>query len=225
MEVIVYSIVFWIFSIITIYIKTISENRTLLRTVIKAIPAILSANFAVIFLPSALFYILLMIAQLFCALGDIGMEYNVLPGLGLFLFAHIFFTSNFILQSFTIGLTIFPIVMFTICLILMLIYIVFYYKYIKTTERDVPDILLKSVIVYAIVISLTLSTSLLLWLTSDTLLGFIPFIGTCLFVASDSLIGVKEFHHHFHKYEEVVILSTYYLAIFLISLSAIIYSF
>lgn len=213
----VYSTLFWILAIITIILKTKSETRTNLRTIIKMSPALLAAIIVLISTSATQFFLLLMIALIFCALGDAGMEYNILPGLGLFLFGHIFFSIFFIMESIAIGLTFFPLAAFGVCIAVMLIYIVFYYRYIKTAEQDIPEVLLKSVILYALMISLTLSTSLLLWLITNTVLGCLPFIGACFFAVSDSLIGVKEFHHHFHKFEEVVILSTYYFAIFLLS--------
>ena len=220
----IYSAFFWIFGIITIALKTKTENRTNLRTIIKMIPAILAAVIVLITVPAASFYILLMIALVFCALGDVGLEYNILPGLGLFLFGHIFFIIFFVMETLSIGLFLIPLLGFGVCFVVMLVYIVFYYRYIRTTEQEIPEVLLKSVIVYALMISLTLSTSLLLWLTSNAALGYLPVIGACFFVVSDSFIGVKEFHHHFHKYEEVVILSTYYLAIFLLSFGVFIFA-
>jgi uncharacterized membrane protein YhhN len=74
------------------------------------------------------------------------------------------------------------------------------------------------------VISLTLSTSFLLWLTTGAVLGFIPFLGACIFVTSDSLVGIREFHHHFN-HQWLFIMATYYPAIFLLSLGPVVYVF
>ena len=76
--------------------------------------------------------------------------------------------------------------------------------------------------VYAIVLSLTLCTSLMLWVATNAFLGWVPVLGALLFLISDSLIGIKEFHHEF-AYQEFLILITYYAAIFLLSLTAFIY--
>jgi uncharacterized membrane protein YhhN len=220
----IYAALFWISAIITIVLKIETENRSNLKTVTKMTPPILAAILVFFTVPAAQFYLLLLIALVFCALGDVGMEYNIMPGLGLFLISHIFFIIFFTMESVAFGLAIIPLVVFSICFVIMLIYIVFYYRYINTTEQEIPTILLKSVIVYALMISLTLCTSLLLWFTSNATLGYLPFIGACFFVISDSLIGIKEFHHHFHKYEEGVILSTYYLAVFLLSFSVFLFT-
>ncbi len=66
-------------------------------TVLKALPALFSAVFVFIVSPSSsLFYVLMIIALILCGLGDIGMEHNLLAGLGMFLLSHIVFTANFI---------------------------------------------------------------------------------------------------------------------------------
>jgi uncharacterized membrane protein YhhN len=220
-----YGVVFWVFAVITITLKSSEslKTRTGLIKLIKPIPALAGAVFIILTQPSAsLFYPFLAVALVLCALGDIGMEINILPGLGLFLFSHIFYTANFAWQSTLLGLQTIPLVIFAVCLAFMFVYIFLYQRYLKTTTKEVEPALLKAVNVYALMISLTLSTSLLLWLSSGALLGFIPLAGAVLFVFSDSIIGIREFHHDI-KNAEVIILSTYYLAIFLLSLGAIVY--
>lgn len=228
MSLVIYGTIFWILAIITIILKSSEslKTKTGLIKIVKPIPALAGAVFAIYMnLPTpSLFYLLLAVALVFCALGDVGMEINILPGLGLFLFSHIFYTTNFILQSLTIGATVIPLAIFGVCLALMLGYIFFYQRYLKTTQKKVEPALLKAVNVYALMISLTLSTSLLLWLTSGVVLGFVPFVGAIFFVLSDSTIGIREFHHDINN-AEIIILSTYYLAIFLLSLGAILFTF
>ena len=223
----IYGVIFWVCAVITIVLKS-SESlkaRTGLIKIIKPIPALAGAVFIILTQPSAsLFYPLLAVALVLCALGDIGMEINILPGLGLFLFSHIFYTVNFVWQSTLLGLQTMPLVIFAVCLAVMLIYIFLFQRYLKTTTKDVEPALLKAVSVYALMISLTLSTSLLLWISSGTLLGFIPFVGAIFFVFSDSVIGIREFHHDI-KNVEILILTTYYLAIFLLSLAVFVYIF
>ena len=223
----IYGVIFWVCAAITIVLKS-SESfkiKTGFIKLVKPIPALAGAVFVLITpLALNLFFILLAVALILCALGDIGMEINILPGLGLFLFSHIFYTVNFVWQSTLLGLQMIPLVIFAVCFAIMFIYIFLYQRYLKTTTKDVEPALLKAVSVYALMISLTLSTSLLLWLSSGTLLGFIPFVGAIFFVFSDSMIGIREFHHDI-KNAEVIILSTYYLAIFLLSLGVIAYIF
>jgi uncharacterized membrane protein YhhN len=223
----IYGVIFWVCAVVTIVLKSSESLKT--RTgpikIVKPIPALAGAVFIILMQPSSsLFYTLLAMALVLCALGDIGMEMNILPGLGLFLFAHIFYTINFMWQSTIVGLQAIPLVIFTVCFAVTLIYIFLYQRYLKTTTKDVEPALLKAVNVYAFMISLTLSTSLLLWSSSGTLFGFIPFVGAIFFVFSDSIIGIREFHHDI-KNAEVIIISSYYVAIFLLSLGVLVYIF
>ena len=227
MSLYLYAIGFWIFSIITILFKysTALQDRFALRALIKIIPASLAVVFFLIFRNSdALFYFLFALALAFCALGDFGMEVNLLPGLGMFLIAHIVFTVNFIIQSLMIGVTEVSLGAFGIVFIVMLIYILMFRRYLQTSEKETPKPMLQAVNVYALLISLTLSTSVLLWFASSIVLGYIPIVGAILFIISDTMIGIREFHHDF-KYQNYLVYSTYYLAIFLLSMSVLIYLF
>jgi uncharacterized membrane protein YhhN len=221
----VYITVFWVCAFITVVLKSNESLKTKTGAVklIKPIPALAGAAFIILTLPSAsIFYPLLAVSLVLCAFGDIGMEIDILPGLGLFLFSHIFYTANFVWQSALLGFQTVPVVIFAICLMIMFVYIFLYQRYLKTTTKAVEPVVLKAVNVYALMISLTLSASLLLWLSSGAILGMIPFVGAILFVISDSIVGIREFHHDF-KNAEVIILTTYYLAIFLLSLGAVVY--
>lgn len=233
---ILYGVLFWTFAVTTIILHSSREGDLafaserirqlpkMLVIEIKAIPALLGASFVLLLRPSlAFFYILLAVALIFCMLGDIGLEYNLLAGLGLFLVAQLIFTGTFLWQSTFNGLTFPPITAFITWFIAMLIYIIFYHQYLQSSEKGLGK-MRTPILFYAFIVSLTSSSSILLWLTSGALLGFIPFIGAFFFVISDSLIGIREFHHHFQK-AELITLTTYFLAIFLLSLSVAIYNF
>ncbi len=222
MDPIIYGIVFWIFGLLYTVLEVKEKTGTPIATLIKFVPALSSVIFVLLSIPSdSLFYILLMVALVFCGLGDIAMEYNILPGLGMFLFGHIVFIANFILNS-AIGTDIIPILVFIVCFGIMLVYIVLFHRYLMTAEE--PTKLIRAVDVYALAISLTLCTSILLWLSTGTFFGFIPVVGVVFFIISDSFIGIREFHHRF-SYDEPVTMLTYYIAIFLLALGAIIYAF
>lgn len=224
MDLIVYGVLFWIFAFIFIIVRMRSLPKSTWTTVLKAIPALLAAVFAITSGSFTFYYSLLFLALLLCMLGDIGMELNIIKGLGLFLIAQIIFTGNFFIQSSLIGLSIFPFSIFALGLAGILVFFLFYHRYLQTSEEVINPKILRVIDIYAIIISLTLSSSLLIWLTSNTLLGFIPFVGVCFFVLSDSLIGIREFHHRF-QYDRVITVFTYYVAIFLLSLGAIIFIF
>ncbi|NHJ13093.1 MAG: hypothetical protein EAX95_05415 [Candidatus Thorarchaeota archaeon] len=228
MSFILFATLFWIFAVFAILLRAVPrlEVRTPIRATIKAIPGVLAVVFILLMQPDPIvFYPLLAIALLFCACGDFSIEFKLIAGLGCFLISHIFYVVNFLLMSVTIGLTPIPMLAFAMCLGALMVYIFFYHRYLKTSETEVPAPMLRAVDFYAFMISLTLSTSLLLWLSSSMISpigmtsGAYVFIGALLFVISDSLIGIKEFHHQFARQEiqELMILVTYYLAIFLLA--------
>jgi len=216
----VFGLVFWVSAIAFMAFRSRYETKNILTTILKMAPA-LSAAIFILLTGSTLFYLLLAIALVFCSLGDMGMEINILPGLGLFLISHFIFTGNFLLHGFT-GASVLSLAAFAICIVVMLVYLIFYFKYLKTSEQEIPAPFMSAAYFYAIMILLTAASSLLLWLTTGALYGFIPFIGALLFVTSDSMIVIQEFHHRF-KYDEMLTLGTYYLGIFLLSLSALIF--
>ncbi len=222
MDLIFYCIPYWLFALAFIAIRTKGKSGTSLATIIKAVPAFLAAVFVLLSDSSNPFHQLLSVSLVFCAFGDIGMEHNILQGLVLFLIAHVCYVAAFLLQSTILGITFLPLVGFLSGLAALFVYVGVYHRYLQTSENPTP--LIHAVDLYAVVISLTASSSLLLWLTSGTQVGFLPFLGACFFIISDSLIGIKEFHHHFNR-EEPLVLGTYYLAIFLLSLSVVIYGF
>jgi uncharacterized membrane protein YhhN len=231
-----YAVAFWIIALISTILKGVHEDELgfqkdritkfpkPLFVLIKATPALLAVIMIVVFRPTgALFYILLAIALIFCMLGDMGMETVFLVGVGLFLIAQFIYIGNFIWHSLLLGFTFLPVVALVASYLVMILIIVFLTQYIESAENGLGK-MKGPLIVYALTVSMTFSSSLLLWLTTASPLGFIPTIGAVFFVFSDFMYGVKEFHHHFKK-AELVIFSTYYLAIFLLSLSVVVYSF
>ena len=231
-----YAVAFWIIALISTILKGVREGELTFQTdritklpkplfvLIKAIPALLALIMVVIFRPSgALFYILLAVALIFCMLGDVGMETAFLAGVGLFLIAQFIYIANFVWHSLQLGFTFLPVVALVASFLVMILVIVFLTQYLEASETGLGK-MKGPLIIYALTVSMTFSSSLLLWLTTASPLGFIPTLGAGFFVFSDFTIGVKEFHHHFNK-AELVIFSTYYLAIFLLSLSVVVYSF
>jgi uncharacterized membrane protein YhhN len=216
---------FWIFACIAIIIRSVSriEVKTPILATIKAIPAILAVIIIFLEYPTPnLFQILLMVALVFCALGDFSIEFALIAGLGMFLIAQIFYSINFIWHAFLeSGFMLSSWLALVVSLIITLIYARYLVRYLQTsTEIETPAEMFKAVMVYAIVLSLTLSASLMFEVATGA--GVFAAIGAFLFLISDSLIGVKEFHHEF-AFQDYLILITYYLSIFFLSLTAFIY--
>ncbi len=224
----IYSAVFWIFAIISTYLqdKASEGERKVasLTTLFKIIPALSAVIFVMLFRPPTLFTILVAAALVFCMFGDIGMVADLVPGIGMFLIAHILYTTNFLWQTSVIGFDLLQVVIAVACMAVMVVYVFILIRYLRASGPEVPLFILKAGTLYFLLISATLSTSLLLWVTSDNILGFLPVLGALFFILSDSLLAVNEFrkkisHHEFY------IMPTYYLAIFLLSLSVFVFVF
>jgi len=225
----IYSAVFWIVAIVSIYLQDkaalAGEKKVAsLTTLIKMIPALSAVVFVLLFRPPTLFTILLAAALVFCMFGDVGMEVDLVPGIGMFLIAQIFYTINFVWHSNTGVILLIPDIITAICLGLGIVYVIMLIRYLQSSGPDVPPFILRAGSVYFIMIISTLSFSILLWQTTGVLLGFLPVLGALFFVISDSFIGINEFHHKLGRHE-FYIMPTYYLAIFLLSLGVFVFAF
>ena len=227
MELLVYSIAFWVIAIISSVLQDRYPEAAVAsyQTVIKAIPTLLALIYVFYVLPSlSLFYILLGVALFFCMLGDVAMEKDIVPGIGMFLFAHLFFMVNFLWQAISLVPSLTNILIAVLFFGGFVVYVFFYIKYLKSSGPEIPELVLKAGSFYFVLISATLSTSLLLWLTTGALWGFLPVVGALFFIISDSIIALDAFHHELSK-PELLIMPTYYLAIFLLSLNVFAYVF
>ncbi|MHA1949296.1 MAG: lysoplasmalogenase [Candidatus Thorarchaeota archaeon] len=228
MSLVIFTALFWIIAIVSIILQdkasTGEKKVASLTTVIKLLPALTAAVFVIIFRTPTLFTILLTVALVFSMLGDVGMEVDLVPGIGMFLIGHIFYTATFLWQATTVSLLTIPVSIAGICMILMVVYVVVLIRRLQASGPEVPPFILKAGTFYFLLISATLSSSILLWLSTNSLLGFVPVLGALFFVISDSLIGINEFHNKIPRHE-LFIMSTYYLAIFLLSLSVLVYAF
>lgn len=236
LHLIIYALLFWLFAIISTFLKAVREDELAIQTeriknfpkglfiAIKVLPALISVIIILVFRPSgAWFYTLLAVALLFCALGDIGMETKFLAGVLFFLIAHLFLTTNFLWHSYLLGIFLHPLLASVISYVIMIFIIILAVRFLDSSKPRLGPLKIP-LIVYVLILFLTLSSSLMLWLTTGTPLGFVPFIGAIIFVISDLLIGVRLFHRHFNK-AEFTIFSSYYFAIFLLTLSFAIYIF
>ncbi len=224
----IYSIVFWVFAIVSTYMQdkasTGEKKIASLTTLIKVIPALSAVIFVIVFRPPTIFTILLTVALMFCMFGDVGMEVDLVPGIGMFLIAHILYTTNFVWQASTLGLIMIPTLLSLICMAVMVVYVFMLIRFLRASGPEVPPFILRAGSLYFIIIGATFSTSLLLWLTTDVILGILPVLGALIFIVSDSLIGINEFRHKI-AHHEFYIMPTYYLAIFLLSLGVFVFTF
>jgi len=228
----IYSVIFWVIAIVS----SILQHRypdagvSSYQTVIKAVPALLAMIFAWYWFSVlsatlfGMFYLILGIALFFCMLGDVAMEKDLVPGIGMFLLAHLIFNVIFLRQASLLTPNFTNMLIAMVCFGGFVVYVFMFIRYLRSSGPEVPPFILKAGSFYFILISATISTSLLLWLTSRTILGFIPVVGAVFFIISDSIIALNEFHHKLTR-PDLLIMPTYYIAIFLLSLGAIAYLF
>jgi len=225
----IYAVLFWIFAAVGTFLKDkYAENPqgVVSRvTAIKIVPALIAIVYVVLTRPtSALFYVLLSVALAFCMLGDIGMEKDIVAGIGMFLIGHILFTVNFLWQTSNVGLVTTNLVVPIVCMGGLSVFVFLFIRYLSSSGPEVPDFVLKAGTLYFIMISATFSTSILLWLTTGNIWGLIPVIGALFFLISDSIIAINAFHHKIPR-AQLFIMPTYYLSIFLLSLGVFVYIF
>ncbi len=221
-----YFALFWLFTIAFIAIRSFQKEESTPKqlgasTILKAVPAGLAAFFVLVMRPSdSPFYILMSVAFVLCLLGDVGMDIGLLPGLAVFVIAQVTFAFVFLSQSLLIEITLPVLLLSLVAAFLIILYALLLIRYIKPGlgKLQVP------VYVYTSVISLMLYSSVLLTLVSGALCGVVVVLGALLFVISDSLIGIREFHHRFST-AVLKVSGTYYLALFLLSLNVVVFLF
>ncbi|MFQ5981236.1 MAG: lysoplasmalogenase [Candidatus Heimdallarchaeota archaeon] len=227
-----YLLLFWIVACVFIIFKSIkveelnveSESAQKLAnstsTLIKGVPAILAALFVVIMRPDdSLFFFGVAGALLFCFAGDLGMEKDLLIGLPLFLIAQLLFATAFFGQAITIGPSVEDFALTAAVSAIVVVYMVMFLRYLESSEAGLGEFKIP-VIAYCVVISLMFISSVLLWSTSGKLEVIVVALGALIFVISDSIIAIHEFHHKISG-KVLKVMATYYSAIFLLSLSVI----
>ncbi|MGY5878992.1 MAG: lysoplasmalogenase [Candidatus Thorarchaeota archaeon] len=227
MSLLIFSAIFWIVAIISSILQDKYPDAKVAsyQTFVKVIPTLSALVYVFLFLPSgALFYVLLGVALFFCMLGDAAMEKDIIPGIGMFLIAHLLFTVNFLWQAISLTATFTNLLITGFCIGGLIVFVFLFIRYLQASGPEVPDFILKAGSFYFILVSATISTSLLLWLTTGAFWGFLPLIGAIFFLISDSIIAINEFHHKLSR-PELLIMPTYYLAIFLLSLNVFAYIF
>lgn len=231
----IYLLLFTLFSVIFIFLKSVKHDEFKISsrkikqlanysTFIKGIPALLAASFVFLMRPNdSLFYFVLTGALLFCLAGDLGMEKGLIPGLPLFLVAQILFSIAFIGQSISNSLTNDSYIVTGIIFTGVMMYLVLFVRYLNSSEAGLGKFKIP-VIVYCTAISIMFISTGLLWTT----LGFLNYlefalvpIGGFLFIFSDSVIALREFRGRKLSKDVLVVMVTYFLAIFLLSLSGI----
>ncbi|WP_341357562.1 lysoplasmalogenase [Rossellomorea sp. y25] len=190
-----------------LYIWIIPSEPLTLKIVFKLIPMALIIFYAFRQLPAkaAPAMRLIIIGLFFCMLGDGFIVLSFVAGLGAFLIGHVFYLMGFIRMS-----------RFNKARLAALLPIALYSFFIgrqliTALQTDGNDGLVLPVVSYMLVISLMALTAILtgnLWAT----------VGSILFVISDSILSWNMFVAAI-PYSDVLIMTTYYSAQFLIASS------
>lgn len=188
-----------------LYIFIIPSEPFVLKIIFKLIPMLLIILYAFRQLPKrpAPAMRLIVIGLFFCMLGDGFIAVSFVAGLGAFLVGHVFYLMGFIKMS-RINKTrlaaLLPIGLYSFIIGRQLI---------TALQTEGNDGLVIPVVAYMLVISLMALTAILtgnLWATA----------GSILFVISDSILSWNMFVSAI-PYSDVLIMTTYYLAQFLIA--------
>ncbi|MHA1993941.1 MAG: lysoplasmalogenase [Candidatus Hodarchaeales archaeon] len=222
---------FWFFAVLYILVKSIKSNEIKLNfgilaklsqysTIVKIFPVGLAILFTLSVGHESIYLsLVLSIGLFFCMLGDLGMEKGLIPGLPIFLIAQIIFLVTFAGQALEIGITTDSLLLSGIVAVGTIVYILFFLRYLESSDKGLGKFR-TPVLIYCVFISLMLTSTVLLWTTSSVAEFGVVVFGALLFVISDSIIAVHEFHHDI-SYREIKVMSTYYAAIFLLSLSSL----
>jgi uncharacterized membrane protein YhhN len=200
-----FSIVALISAILTIYAK--NGKKTSLECIFK--PFTMIAIVAMAFInsssPATFYQNAILVGLIFSAIGDVLLideKRFFVYGLLSFLIAHICFIAAFWTSPnfFVVGL--------------YLVYVLFF---LRILWKHLGDLKIP-VIVYSLTLALMSWMALSLTISNHNHNTFHAFIGSILFVASDSFLAFNKFKTEF-RYSEIAILATYFAAQWFIALS------
>jgi uncharacterized membrane protein YhhN len=138
----------------------------------------------------------------------------------LFLLAQLSLTVSFLLLVSKTDVVLENVAITLIIFLLVLVYDFLLLRYLSSSEEGLGEFKVP-VLVYSVVISIMFVSTIYLFLSSALIDTMIIAYGALLFVISDSIIAVREFHHKF-KWSELIIMSTYYGALLFLSGTVII---
>lgn len=202
--------------------KDINQNFKYILTILKIIPITLAMIFTILLKnENSDLYSGIFIALSFCILGDIFIDRNLIQGMLFFAIAHLFFIITFLygIIIHLVNFTSSDLVILSLMSTLILIYNYTFVKYLILLK--LPDKYRNPIILYSILISIMFVTSSILsYVINIGALIALP-IGALLFVTSDSLIAIREFREKEMDFSVIKIMGSYYLAIFLISVTSL----
>lgn len=231
----VYFLLYFASAVVYILVKTIfkqkAENILQSRSIIsytnvlsllKGIPLLVAILFAyVLKTKKSDLYLGVIVALLFCLLGDFFIDKNLIQGMVMFSIAHMFFLFTFV-YGISIHLVNFQpndFIVLSSLTSLILMYDYVFLRYLLMLK--VPQQYNAPLIIYTILISSVLISAIFLaYIVPIGQIVLLP-LGMILFILSDSMIAIREFSGKEMRHSVTKIMGSYYIAIFLISLTTL----
>ena len=203
-------------------IKRLFFKYTDVLMIFKALPLVMAIIFSYFLKKQTSdVYIGIALALIFCFLGDFFIDRNLIQGMLFFAMAHVFLIISF-LYSLSLHIGILQTESFLLLILLTLLIFIYDYMFVRyLTMIKMPKKYNTPIAIYSILISTMFASSM--WLAFISGIGeliILP-LGAFLFLISDSMIAIREFRPKQISFSVTKIMGTYYLAIFLISLSII----
>lgn len=229
----VYFLLYFVSVVVYIIFKTtvkqkaenIFQSRSIITytnvlSLLKAIPLLLAIFFAyVLKTEQSMLYLGVIVALFFCLLGDFFIDKSLIQGMLMFSIAHIFLLFTFV-YGISIHLVNFQpndFIVLSSLTSLILMYDYVFLRYLLMLK--VPPQYNLPLIIYTLLISSVLvSTIFLAYIVPIGQVVLLP-LGMILFVLSDSMIAIREFSRKEMSHSVTKIMGSYYIAIFLLSLT------
>ncbi|MHA2294611.1 MAG: lysoplasmalogenase [Candidatus Hodarchaeales archaeon] len=202
--------------------ETIQKLPSWSMVLLKGIPAILAFIFAFTSKFGEGFAIGITLGLVFCLIGDIGIETSFISGMIFFSIAQIVFIVTYSGQAMILIITTESMLITSIVAMTMIIYVFLILKYLQSSKSGLGKFKLP-VVIYSLLLAFHFCSTVLLWTTSPfPLERAVIILGALFFVISDTMIAIREFHHHIEK-STIKIMTTYYIALLFISSSVLVF--
>jgi uncharacterized membrane protein YhhN len=204
--------------------QLLSVPPPLIRT-LKIIPTITALLFVIFSVPYYdVLFIPFILGFLFSFGGDIGIIFNLFVGVGLFLIAHLLFAFAYLnqIRTFIIQPTgTYTFIGLSLVLFLLIIIFLFYYLFKNNPRKEKTSTLYQSIalLYFSVLFLHSMVAFLFAYNYSPKNYGLLTiFFGSVSYLISDIEVMIRELHHK-RKHSVLIIMSSYYLALYLISIT------
>ena len=188
---------------------------------LKAVPAFVSCLF--VFSSSNMLNglsLLLISVFVFYMLGDVAIEIKFILGMVFFSIAHVVLMTIYLVLVSGYEITLFTAMGGLVTFSFLSIYGGALVRYLNRSPTGLGKYELP-VVFYSILLVVMATASLFFYISAQIAIALLVSAGTVLFVLSDTLVAIREFHHSYN-HSEIATKATYFPAIYLISLLSLI---